>query len=765
MLGSEKQARHSSGLTSRAAPLAALAIFVLGVWLVAGVDLGDALRFAGYELIAVLLPGVLLWLALRGPGRVGAVDLAIGAPLGFGVEILGFALAGELSSNAIQYGIQLCVALGGAAIVWRHRSAAPPPPSELDGSAAGGQFGWWVAAVAGCGVAAIAVASFTQTPLPGTFAQVSYFQDLVFQLGLAAEALHHWPITDPKVAGEGLPYHTFVDIHLASASRATGVELPIVLFRLYLVPLLCLVVLQLSVLGNLISGRRWVGPLAAALLIFAGELDPSSDQAFVFLNTTFFSLHASPSFLFALPFFLAAIGLICSLVTPRRAAMNCRGHWIALVLVLAAVSGAKATVLPVLAGGLAIHIGVRRLIDGRLDRPATGAFVLCAAIFVLSYVLIYRGETGGLVLDVPGSVDLMRPTELVRSALDGPLGVFLWPAAVIVGIAGFCGVLLGGMVVGARARCAWLTPWRTLLLGLFACGFIPFLLFQHPGSSQNFFTYNSLVAGTILAADGIVSAYASLDHESKRRGLAAASWTAAGVATLTLSAIAVFGPGAEPRLYALAALVVAASIAAWLAMRRAATRRRLTWGAAIPVAAILSYGMLDAPLDVAPDLIARAGAGKPLYAQEGRGLSADLLEGMVWLRENTGESTVLAVNNQFLDEAEENPGYMYYSAFAERRVFLEGWGYALETSRIGVDEVLAGEVHPFPDRLELNRAVFELGDESALRELTAERGVDFLIVDLVNGGPSPALGGLDEPVFANDAVEVYDAARLAEMVP
>ena len=98
---------------------------------------------------------------------------------------------------------------------------------------------------------------FSQTPLPRDTTAVTYQEDTVFAISLAAEALHHWPLTIPSVAGEPLRYHVFADTHMAAISQVTGIDLSVVVMRLYEIPLLLLFSLQLILAGRRI-GRELV---------------------------------------------------------------------------------------------------------------------------------------------------------------------------------------------------------------------------------------------------------------------------------------------------------------------------------------------------------------------------------------------------------------------------------------------------------------------------------------------------------------------------
>ena len=76
---------------------------------------------------------------------------------------------------------------------------------------------------------------------------------------------------------------------------------------------------------------------------------------------------------------------------------------------------------------------------------------------------------------------------------------------------------------------------------------------------------------------------------------------------------------------------------------------------------------------------------------------ARLYGAMAWIRDNTPEDAVIAVNNE--------EGLEFgYAAFTERRTFLGGWAYSDKASLRTSSDLEGIEENPFPDRLALNEA-------------------------------------------------------------
>ena len=207
----------------------------------------------------------------------------------------------------------------------RGHLAAPVRPSRRpDRAADDGARGGPPRYSAGCiaAVCLVAVAYIGARLLPGRAAardgSVYYFLDYPRWIALAADAKHHWPIMDPSVAGEPLPYHYFVNIHLAAASQVTGLGLPLIYFRLFIFPLV--------VVSGAAAGRRRpeprraaasVGLIAACIAFFIGELRLDPSNTFL-AHTPFFGLFFT--FLFRSPSFLLGPGALRSPDDPRRRA-------------------------------------------------------------------------------------------------------------------------------------------------------------------------------------------------------------------------------------------------------------------------------------------------------------------------------------------------------------------------------------------------------------------------------------------------------------
>ena len=798
---------------------AALSLWIAGLWLAGGVRLDEIARYVPYELGFVFLPG---WVAYRAlvPVPAGRLrEIVFGWSLGYLLEILAFLVTATTGLRSVFYVYPLLVGIPAAFVASRRRIAARAAPGVRSAPPLGPI---WVGALLCMLLLLYAGAvGFTQTPLPRDTATVTYQEDTVFTISLAAEALHHWPLTMPSVAGEPLRYHAFAFMHMAAISQVTGIDLSVVVMRLYEVPLLLLFSLQLIVAGRRI-GRTWSTGLAALVVVlFLGELDASTATGvgrFLFRDLFFYWLLASHTFLLGLVFFLPAALVLCDLLEGRAWSKHSRGAaWVLFAAFLLGCVGSKSYSLVVVGGALILFLVWKLITERRVHRPALLALGVSGAVYVAANLLVFGWNAAGAVIRPFRNLESMRGVEDLDEYFAHVWGTSSVPAALGVpfGVFGLLGVTILGITLFLRNKRRVLSPAELLFLCFFVAVVPTFFLSSQPGFGQMFVVFFGVVPGAILAACGyllwfqharpslrsallVLAAVAlsvvALDlllQASPRVGLqltlfVVALAVVAGAATGLFSRRLVVPVGLSVGILGLLVVVTpvirvltsfdaearfpigtaATSAALVLAIAGLAAGalyalRRRSSGAAFVGAAVTGtviLGALNTPLDWFPHVVGRWADGKPAYNQEQSGLTAALYEGLTWIRDNTGSTDVLAVNNHSLQPDGRDSKYFYYSAFAERRVVLESWDYTEETAARGHFSLPEAQ-SPFPRRLALSDAVFRDGNERAARTLAREYGASYFVADKLHGPATPAFTRLFPAVFSNEDVKVYAVGR------
>jgi hypothetical protein len=732
------------------------------LWLIGGVTPGELIRYAGYEAVFVVGPG---WLVLRAvaPGiRSRAWQLALGWPIGLTLEILAFSLTAAIGARDLFWAYPALIAIG-AAFALRGRWANAPTPALFSGAAR-----WTIAGLAFVAFAYIGVAYFTITPLPGSAPGVVYPGDMTFHISVAASALRGWPPGDWVVAGLPFGYHYFANIHMAAISQVSGLHLPLIVFRLYDVPLTALLVLQVALAGRLLGGRVWTGPVAVALFLLIREIDLTINDGFPFGGIGMFHLWASPSQLLGMTMFVPAVMILALLLDEGLAARAApqievsRGRlWVVLALLAIGAGGAKSVILPMLIGGLVVYLAWSRYVRGRFDPTALRALALTALLMLVYYLVMYRGNSLGLRFHPPSTIREMPPLQRLQDIWPaGTLpAIGYWIVAVIGGTLMYFGAPLLGLALWLRRRrVTSLEPAAALAIALLVVGFGAFLFLYDEYLEQTYFTLFGLIAVLPLAAAGLLDFYEERLGELDWRRLAALAlaWTAALVVGAFL-ADRLSAQGhyiqADAALYGPVALVIGGLALGALLFRG---RTRL-WLGALAVGAVMLAAALDSPLDVVPHTVRQLDHGAPLYTTSRAGLRPRELEGMEWIRDHLPDDAVLAVSNdRTLHTFRLGPSDSDYTAFAERRTFREAWSYTPRANEIGQRDVAAGRLNPFPKRTALERALFERADARAARIMARRYGVDYVVVSRKDGAVDPGVYRLGSLVYSNPAVDVIE---------
>jgi hypothetical protein len=713
------------------------------------------------------------WLVLRAiaPGvRSRALQLALGWPIGLTLEILAFALTAATGVRDLFWAYPLLVAVPAVLVLVRRErepGSAKPTPTQLftRGSS------WALAGLCLLAFAFIGLAYFTTTPLPGSAPGVSYPGDATFHISVAASALHDWPPSNFRVVGESFNYHYFANLHMAAISQVTGIHLPLIVFRLYPVPLAALLVLQLGLAGRLIAGRLWAGPLTVALFLLIGPIDLSVSDGWPFAGIGVSHLWSSPSQLLAMVFFVPILFVLGCLLDPHLAtrasphlSVRRRELWAVLALLLVGAGGAKSIVLPMLIAALGLYLLWTRLRDARIDSAAVAALGLCVALLAVYYLLMYRGSSLGLRIDPPATLTQMPPLERVHAEWPNgqPADAVFWILALPIGTAMYFAAPLLGLAWFLRSRSSPLESVALLSLSLLLVGAGAFLLLRDEYVEQTYVTVLGLIAVFPLAALGLTRLGDTLRSASfgwARVVSFMLAWLAVVVGLALLAdRLAVRAHFFRADLVTYTPLALAGVALALGAIRAGARLRAVL--VSLAASALLLTAALDTPLDVIPHTIRKLDDDAPLYTASSAGLRPRELEGMEWIRDHLDSDAVLAVSNDTTPHTEGvGPVDSDYPAFTEHRTFREGWDYTAKANEIGQREVFAGHEDPFPERTGLERAVFLRANPAALRTMVDKYGVTHIVVSKKDGAVSPRVYRLGRLVYSNGAVDVIELPR------
>jgi hypothetical protein len=733
------------------APFTFVLAVVLAIWIVSGVSAGDIAQFVGYEIGFVLLPGAALLWALRGRRHPLLVTVALGWPLGQTLEILAFSATAALGARGLFALYPILVIVPCALVIWRRADVrlldpAGEPMSHLV---------MWTAAIAlSIGVVYLALAFLPQVPLPSTSHSVSYYVDFPDFIGLIAEVRNHWPATSPGLSGFPLHYEWFVFDHMAAINQVTGISIPTIGFRLDVFPTILVLGCQLFVVGRFLTQAAWTGALAIVVAFLLGTLDLTADlnRASPFFDQFSFHLWASWTFPFGLTFFMALLYLIAERL--REASWRGRsvlGSWAAIALIMVGASGAKATVLPVVIAGLGLYALCEFVFRRAAAVAALAALALGAAVFVVTFLIVYGRGVPGTTIEPFVALSYAVPMTVAANISSPTAHVFAVPIAYVASLAGIM-LPLAGMLYLVSPRHRDAIRKLRFCLCVFAAGVVIANVVHQVGFSELYFLDMAYPAAVIVAAEGLRRAWMDLGRaiplSVRAAGIVITGWIVLIIVVVVVTTPTLAHPaGLLVRYAALGLLaVIFVGVCATFGTNRAAISRALALGL-IP---LLAASALTSPIQLTAT-VDRVLTSKSITVtqpdpQTVRGLTPGLVLALNWLRDNTPVNTIFAVSNHWIDPKETDGRYYYYSAFSERQVFVEPY----TPDDYGLDNPpLTPGFEAFLHRVMLNDEVFDHADIAALRVLTTQYLVRFLLIDRVHHNADPALLQLGRIVYSD----------------
>ncbi len=781
------------------------------VWLISGVPIGDAARFAAFEALYVVLPGCLLYLLLS-PHPGGRLRvLAIGWPLGYALEIGAFALTATLHVRGAFALLPLVAALTlGPCVAYRRSRSRPESPARAMGAVWGngrsGGRGGEGERGAGSLIAALAIALalvllafrfFATYPLPEHASSVFYFLDNVEDISLSAEALHHWPITEPFIAGHPFRYYTGVFIHVAAIKQVMGVPLAVTILRLLPAMAILVAALQFWCLGGLLIRSRWAGPLTVALLIVVENMKLYPTHTKVFGVALFSEFTWSPTYGYGVVFLLGLLILLRTHLLGRGTVEEIPSHStlagampvgsatvggmpagstpagsgpagttslgavgsLAMLGILVLGTGAvKTTAVATFVGGLGL-LWLWRLLIRRPDRMLFYCLVLSFVCFVATYFLLLSGSgnpASGYTEFAP--LNFLKYTVFGSTLVAHPGLVPLVGVAVVMFAWKLLPVL--GAVWPLSRRGAW-SPYTSLAVAIFVVGFCAYAVVGSPNDNETYFIWYGYIALIPIATASLTYVWRDLSSNTRRAIVRASAATLvlglalAGSTQILISTGAL--AGARRDLWYGGTLVLAGGLVVLWSVRieRHLTSRSYSRRVRVAACCVLLFGVLGCAQSIvlAVPQTWRTVLDRQTVPRDSRrhpGMTAALYRGLVWVRDHTDECDILAADTHELpaaDGASAKPdaGYFYYSAFTERRVLLEGW---IATARGQYGE------QPYPALFALNSAATLRGSQAAVRAL-AGRGVSYILIDKSHGGDVREPSRVSRLVFSNSALDVY----------
>ncbi|MEV6206527.1 hypothetical protein [Kitasatospora sp. NPDC051914] len=460
---------------------------------------GPALR--RYTAWGVLLPGTLVYRSLRRRPHTLVEELAFGAATGLVLELAAWALFVSLGieSAATLWPLLVVVPFAAVPRLRRHWWVRGHRPVPLGWS-------WSVAGIVAAAFGYLYKVYLERNPILPPNDSARQFVDISYQMSLAGNAKHNFPLTLPQVAGEPLEYHWFAFAHQAMTSLVGHLDLPVVQLRLMIPALVALTLVLTAVVAWRISGRAWAGPVAALLIFAIGEFNASATGTPFGSPQTTLMVWASISMTYSQPLLFALIGVTAEGLRKRAAddevpALG-RGVFVLVALFAFASCAAKATSVPVPLAGLALAGLVVLVRTRRLPLAVLGMGLAVAAAQLFSTAVIFRFKSYGLevgpLANLSGS--WADPQQLRSGAGRAVLAALVCFAFLVNTQLRLVGAL--PLLLRSRLR---LDTVQWFLLGGAVARPAVFLLVK--GWNAGYFTHAGLAFGVVLSAWGFCESF------------------------------------------------------------------------------------------------------------------------------------------------------------------------------------------------------------------------------------------------------------------
>ena len=757
-------------------PPAALGVLILTGLAWYGVPVWTTAVFAGYVALGIILPGTLLWRAVRGRPGWFVEDVAAGLAVGYSCEVMAYIGARAIGLPLLTAAwpvvtIAVFLLVPGLRRHWRGTGQAGEKTPF-----------WFSAILSGSALVLFywsAVRFFRTHDLaePG---MLSPDIDSPFHLALLGEARHHMPLASPWLPEQPVLYHWFVYAEMASTSWITGIEPQVLLLRLSPLPMVFGFLLLMAVLGRRLTGQWWAGAAAAVTTYFVLTPTPYQwrlDGWFSTFGTNVYedgsSLRAqmwtSPTQTFgAILFAGLALVLVDVLTVPGRR------RWGLVVLLTAAVTGGKATFLPMLLAGLLLVIAVRLLTRRRVHPAALIAAGIAFVALLFAQFVLFGGAAQGLAVDPLHFARISGAPYTAAFALPGSGQVGRLALVTLITFACWACIwpgLIGLVRLAGRRRPGLDVPADPVVLmaGIGLSGIGALLVFGLEGGAEGWFMVSGRPYLSLAAVAGL--ALITPAGVPVRRMLL---WVYGAILTGAAILVVVheLGPERTPRPAAVGGPAQTAFHLVWPYLAvfaplgvAAYVVHRSSFPAKGTVYAAMLAGvcLVTTPLHLYATTRDARHTGWRGVQQYEPFIPRGTAEAGRWLRDHSDPRDLVATNAHCLIAGDTpkdgcDNRHFAFSAYSERRFLVEGWGFTARTHEVaaaaGVNAVWA----PYwnAQLLADNDAAFSAPSAQTIGKLRDQYRVRWLFVDEVRNAPAPALGDVARLRHRAGDIAVYE---------
>jgi hypothetical protein len=433
--------------------------------------------------------------------------------------------------------------------------------------------------------------------------------------------------------------------------------------------------------------------------------------------------------------------LIVMVVGIARGSARRPRDWAFAALVMLACAGAKSAMLPLFIGGLCGTAVVMLVLRRRAVLRTAGLAALSLSMFAVATYLFYGLGSRAMSVAPLALIDSLT-VRLEMTQPDAPADPSVRLLLTVAFIVCILAPVAGG--VGLFLYRGWRRPTPWILLGTCVTAVVAVLMLGHPAMSQVYFLLSAAVPLGVFGAMGLARLGDPMDRRTAA-GAVIAGIVGLGLAFAISAAMSERVPTSADGaidvaiVFLLPLVVGALGVGLFLLVSTRASRR---WPWLRPRRLFLSLFVVAgmcAPLAVAGALAGIKERPEPKDPTDVIGRGG--IKAATWLKTHSTPDQLVATNTHMWRAAWRN---FWVSAYAERRVLVEGWAYVAPEA-VGLPSTEANNANGGPPvfwdqpRLRLNDEVFTNPTPANVRELQRTYGVDWLFADRAE---KPDLDGL-----------------------
>ncbi|MET7425855.1 hypothetical protein [Dactylosporangium sp. NPDC005555] len=745
-----------------------------------GVPVWTTAIFAGYVALGLILPGMLIWRAVRGRPGWFVEDVAAGLAVGYSCEVMIYIGARAIGAPLLNVAfpivtIAVFAAVPGLRRHWRGTDRAEERTplwfsSILSGSAL--VLFYW------------SIIRFFRTHDLAEPGMLSPDGDSPFHLALLGDAKHHMPLASPWLPEQPVLYHWFVYAEMASTSWVTGIEPQVLLLRLSPLPMVFGFLMLMAVLGKRLTGKWWAGAAAAVTTYFVltptpyqwrlgGWFSTFGTNAYEDGSSLRAQMWTSPTQTFGAILFAGLALVLVDVLTDRN-----RKRWALVILLTAAVTGGKATFLPMLLAGLLLVVAVRMLTRKRVHPAAliTSGIAFLAVLF--AQFVLFGGAAQGLAIEPLHFARISGAPYTATFALPGLGGP--WRLLLVTAITFVCWACIWPGLLGLSKLAKRRRPDLKiaadpviLMFGIGLSGIGALLIFGHEGGAEGWF----MVSGRPYLSLAAVVGLAMITPNDVPTGRML-KWVygAIGTGAAILIVVHELNPKWTPRPGRVGGAAQTAFHLVWPYLAVFALLAVAVWvvrRSSFPAKGTV-YASLLAGICLVTTLLHLFETTREANQTGWRGVQqyeAFIPEGTKdagrWLRDHSKPSDLVATNAHCVVASDTPPGvcdnrHFAFAAYTERRFLIEGWGFTNRTHVVAAETGTNAVWAPYWNQQLLtdNDQAFAQPSAATVGKLRDQYGVRWLFVyeapDPDDAPLAPTLGDFAQFRHRAGQIAVYE---------